>query len=188
MSEPLRYQISSLRQLPNCLSNNSKKLHIRTADYIHQTNVTGFKTSIEHEDYGVLFAYLANAKGYIVTESESEELSLADLLSVLAKYGFLIEFDPSKHMDGNQLQYLANLRNFGYDKIRTLSVYPLHRTQPARTHIVAFKSAGKHTSVWISSNYTCSESQFISAEEKAKKSTEFISATIAERFPDISVE
>lgn len=33
-----------------------------------------------------------------------------------------------------------------------------------------------------------SEIKQISAEEKAKKSTEFISATIAERFPDISVE
>lgn len=163
MSQLLRYQISSLRQLPNCLSNNSKKLHIQVSDFINQSTVTGFRVSVEHEEFGTLFAYLANADGYIVSKQDAELLPLSTLLAILEQYGFYVEFDPSKHMDGNQLQYLTNLRNFGYDKIRSIGVYPKSPSNVAKHYIVAFKAAGKLTSKWILTNYATNESEFTKA-------------------------
>lgn len=167
---PLRYRISSWRQLPQCLSNNSRSLHIHTTDFVQDCGLHGFRITVEHDIYGVLFACVLNARGPIVSRINNTPEDYLDdpisyeppvhyILKSLEKYGFLVDFNPREHLCGSLLQYLMTLRDLHYDKIRLLPVWKLENgCKQFKTQIVAFKSSS-HVP-WLNNDYDASESEF----------------------------
>ena len=121
--ETLRYKISSWRQLPDCLSNNSRELRIHITDFFNNEELRGFRISLEHTTLGVLFCCVLQARGSIVTDEDeygASELTPEEILKELRKYGFEITYEPIKGLSGNLLDYLITLDKLGYDKIRVL--------------------------------------------------------------------
>ena len=165
--QPLRYRISSWRQLPECRSNNSRDLRIKVTDYFQNYDLTGFKISVEHPKFGTVFAYILNASGTLVTPSneyEDGDLSVKTLLAELKKFGFDITYKQELNIGTPQLEYLMTLKNLGYDKIRILSVVKLTgNTGKLTPKIVAFQSSVHGD--WLNNAYSPKESEFVSALE-----------------------
>lgn len=157
---PLRYNISDWHQLVECKSNNSSNLRIAVSDLIQNDSVTGTRISVQHASYGSLFTYVIGASGELVTpESEiGPELTVAQLLKEISRYGFLVTFDAKAHLPGAQLQFLLTLQNLHYDKLRLLTVT---YGQYARTYIVAFKIADHPN--WIDNTAIATGSEFNTA-------------------------
>lgn len=169
---PLRYNISSWRQLPQCLSNNSRHLHIHTTDFMfsdpdYAHPLRGFRISVDHEFYGTLFACMLNAKGDIVSPINTDcmiegpisyELSTSEILSELAKFGFIISYEPRKHLSGSQLQYLMTLKGLHFDKLRRLAVNALNDT---KVYLVVFNS--KDHPQWLNNGYSPNKHEFSNA-------------------------
>lgn len=163
---PLRYKISSWRQLPQCLSNNSSALHIRVTDFINNEFLRGFRISVVHETYGTLFACVLHARGTIITEAAeygAKELQISGILAELEKYGFLITYAPNEKLPGGQLEYLATLRHLGYDKIRILNVWSnnVEGTKEWAPKVVAFSS--KRLGDWLNNAYSPHERELYKA-------------------------
>lgn len=146
MNHNLRYRISSLEQLPKCLSNKSQKLRIVYSKYINSDVLCGEKISIEHDIFGTLFTYVVDARGSLV--NDVKEISVNELLSHLYKYGFEIEYRPAKHLSGNQIQYLMTLDDLGFDKLRVVGddLHPI---------VVAFVTSANPE--WIHDRYLPSD-------------------------------
>lgn len=159
-SMPLRYRISSWYQLPKCLSNNSKDLKIRVANYCNNTNVRGIKITVEHPAFGVLFSYLLNANGDYISQIEGSELDTATILKQLAKFGFLIEISDAIELPPAQVDYLSTIDRLGFDKLRLLAVYPNNykSVSDAKVYCVVFNSADNP--MWLSNSYTCGVAEF----------------------------
>lgn len=165
---PLRYKISSWRQLPQCLSNNSRDLHIHVSDFYSEI-LRGFRIRLEHLKFGVLFACVINAKGSIVTVEDDkvvEGLTSEQILQELKKFGFLIEYDPRKHLPAAQLEYLSTLKNLGYDKLRIIGIQNANSYGDIRDtfRVVAFKI--QDLPQWLFSGFSPSEKQFYDAVVK----------------------
>ena len=168
---PLRYNISSWRQLPQCKSNNSKNLHLHVTDYIDNHLLMGFRISVEHSVYGILFACVLNARGDIVTYTDpnvpagnpvTHELTTKQILEELHKYGFFITYNPREHLPSSQLEYLMTLKGLHYDKLRVLHVHEYKNgANQARRYLVAFKSC-KHRQ-WLNNDYSPSLKEFTDA-------------------------
>ena len=169
---PLRYRISSWRQLPQCKSNNSGHLHIRTTDFISNDKLQGFRISVEHDVFGVLFACVLNSRGLMVSSLEAHDVLLEDpiyyelttdvILQELRKYGFWIDYNPRKALPSGQVEYLMTLRGLKYDKIRVLNVWTAPQgTKQFKIYVVAFRS-GKHK-YWLNNDYSPSEKEFSKA-------------------------
>ena len=166
LQEPLRYNISSWRQLPNCLSNNSRALRIHVTDFFNNEELRGFRISLEHTTMGVLFCCVLQARGSIVTDEDeygASELSPEEILRELKKYGFDITYEPVKGLSGNLLDYLITLDKLAYDKIRILNVWHYNKNgmQESETKVVAFQ-ANPHGD-WLNNGYSASEKEFIQA-------------------------
>lgn len=163
--ETLRYKISSWRQLPDCLSNNSRELRIHITDFFNNEELRGFKISLEHITLGVLFCCVLQARGSIVTDEDeygASELTPEEILKELRKYGFEITYEPIKGLSGNLLDYLITLDKLGYDKIRVLNVWHTQNgTKAFETKIVAFQ-VNPHGD-WLNNGYSASEKEFIKA-------------------------
>lgn len=148
----LQYTISSWRQLPGCMSNNSQDLRIRVADMIHQRKLQGFRITVDHPDFGVLFACVINATGDFISDSPSGdpiELDADTILAELYKFGFDITYEPAKAMSGDMIQYLMTIDGLGYDKIRRLAVVGnVDGIEQVHTHVVAF-NVGKVPANWL---------------------------------------
>lgn len=154
MQQPLRFKISSWRQLPQVVSNNSKKLHIHVTDFLQSHRLHGFRISVEHEDLGVMFAYILDACGSIVTHypDNRPDMSPSTLLDELARFGFLVDYYPSKCLSGEQITFLMTVDNLHFDKIRILPVWEVKNNEKVFTnHIVAFQ-AGSHGN-WLNNAY-----------------------------------
>lgn len=163
MSAPLRYQISNWKQLPGALSNNSRDLHIRVADFVGSENFTGLRISVEHSKYGVLFATVVDARGSIVSDMPNveSEMSAQDILTQLARFGFLITYHNYENLSGDQVTFLMTLDNLHFDKIRIMRVYRPEMTSGgdyANTCVVAFKV--EQLPGWLQASYSCSQSEF----------------------------
>ncbi len=163
---PLRYRISSWRQLPNCKSNNSRDLHIKVADYFNNTKFRGFRISVEHSEFGTLFACVLDARGDIVTEKDDygkTELSTETILSELEKYGFFITYNQKFHLGSEQLEYLFTLKNLGYDKLRIVNVDTKSTTDTDlwSPKVVAFQV--DPLGDWLNNAYSPSAKEFTEA-------------------------
>lgn len=164
--QPYRYNISSLRQLPMCRSNNSRALHIKVTDFIQNTMLSGMRILLEHESFGVLFACVVNSSGSLISNEDNMsipyQLSPSEILLELQKYGFLITYDPRSALSGSQLQYLMTLQGLKFDKIRQLPVRHTTAVVTAYTrHIVAFNAS--YNSNWLSNTYAASTEEFDAA-------------------------
>ena len=156
---PLRYQISSLRQLPKCLSNNSRNLKIEVADFIQNDLLQGLRVSVVHNTLGTLFSYTFHARGRIVSCGK-DELSVYQLLHELSRFGFIVDYDPRPHLSGDQLEYLMTLKGMHMDKLRILSVYSVvNGKKHYSSYIVAFNI--EQNPKWIQYDYTPSDEEFM---------------------------
>lgn len=164
---PLRYKISSWRQLPQCMSNNSRELHISVTDFIQCDILSGFRIQIKHDKLGILFACVLNSSGTLVSCPKCNatyEFTPSQILSELEKYGFLVEYNPEANLSGDQLQYLMTLNDLHYDKIRLLNVWEIDSITGEKiynTQVVAFISSVNP--YWLNNGYSCSKSEFNSA-------------------------
>lgn len=164
MPMPLRYRISSWRQLPGVKSNNSKKLSISVTDFIQSDRLGGFRIAINHKDFGTLFAYIIDATGRLVTNYPdiSCNFTTATILTELARFGFLVDYNPVKAMDGTQIQFLMTLQGLFFDKIRVLSVWDASSGEKQfKTHVVAFKT--DPLGDWLNSAYCPSIKEYTDA-------------------------
>lgn len=166
LQEPLRYKISSWRQLPNCLSNNSRELRIHITDFFNNEELRGFRISLEHTTMGVLFCCVLQARGSLITDEGAygaSELSPTEILKELYKYGFYITYEPITALSGNLLDYLITLDKLGYDKIRVLNVwhYTENGSQESDTKIVAFQA--NPLGNWLNNGYSANEKEFLDA-------------------------
>lgn len=165
--KPLRYQISSWRQLPGCMSNNSKYLKLHVSDIFDEHALRGFRILLEHEKFGVLFATVINARGMIISpESFSAEngdtvhnIPNSEILAELAKYGFFIDFHPNKHLSGHHIEYLMAVHKLHFDKLRILNVWDASTgTKVYTRHIVVFKE--EELDQWLNNAYSPSIKEF----------------------------
>lgn len=150
---PLRYNISSWHQLPKCLSNTSSELHIKVADMLQNTELTGTRISIEHNRFGVLFATVVHASGTLIVQngySIPAGLTPAQILVELARYGFYVTYNPISELTGAQIEYLLVIDKLGYDKIRLVS-FPAADTNRIDDYVVAFQVEANPR--WINANY-----------------------------------
>lgn len=163
---PLRYKISSWRQLPQCMSNNSRELHVSVTDFIQNGVLEGLRIQINHDKLGTLFACVLNASGPLLTTSNNldTEFSPSEILAQLERYGFFVEFDPRSNLTGSQLQYLITLNDLHYDKIRIMDVWSTNNitnTKYCNHQIVAFMASANPN--WLDNNYSCSVAEFTEA-------------------------
>lgn len=162
---PLRYQISNWKQLPNCKSNNSKQLHLHVTDFIQNNDINGVRITLDHDVYGELFSYVVNASGSLVSTFDKDikyELTTDDILTQLAKYGFLITFHSWEDLSGDQVQYLMTLQNLHFDKIRLLSVWDApNGVKEFKLHVVAFQV--EQLPDWLNAGYAPSKTEFLDA-------------------------
>lgn len=161
MQIPLRYKISSWRQLPQVQSNNSKKLHIHVTDFVQSHRLHGFRISVEHDELGTMFSYILDAKGSIVTPypNLSQQLTPAFLLSELARFGFLVDYNPSKTLSGSQLDFLMTLNQLHFDKIRVMPVWDSSSGVKEFTdHVVVFQAQAHGD--WLNNGYSPSISEY----------------------------
>ena len=162
---PLRYSITSWRQLPHCLSNNSRDLRIHITDFVNNDLLRGFRISVDHVTMGTLFACVLEARGVLVTnpdEYSADELSVQNILDELAKYGFLVEYKQKLGLSGEQLEYLNSIKELGYDKIRILNVWEVVRGGKAwNPKVVAFMSSPLGD--WLNNGYSASKYEFTNA-------------------------
>ncbi|MBP5433594.1 hypothetical protein [Ruminococcus sp.] len=165
MGEPLRYVITDWHQLKNIKSNNSNQLSVRVADLLQSDILTGLRIQIYHEDYGPLYAAVLNASGSIVTEVNDNvvtEPSTEYILAELYKWGFIVEFEQALHLPQGQLDFLAELKTLGYDKIRILNVWHIeHGVKQFKPYIIVFNV--EQNPVWLNNGYAASESEFMGA-------------------------
>ena len=173
MEYPLRYNISSWRQLPQCLSNNSRELSIHVSDFMGHHGLRGFRISVDHTMFGTLFACVLNASGSIITpvmgyerpeDFRSSELTTDQILGELRKYGFIITYKPRKHLGGRQLNNLMTLQGLHYEKIRLLNVWKMQNgVQAFSLKVVAFNPTAHGQ--WLNNAYSASEKEFLDALE-----------------------
>lgn len=166
--QPLRFRISNWSQLADCKSNNSSELFIRVTNFIQDCRLSGTRIRVEHKVFGVLFACVVNAKGGIISNQDDGhtvfELTPAQILAELAKYGFLVDYSPVKALPGDQLQYLMTLRDLHFDKLRYVSVWDIVNGQKQFiSYVVAFKA--EENGDWLNNGYSPSRLEYITALE-----------------------
>lgn len=169
--QPLRYSITSWKQLPKCLSNNDKDLRITITEFVGNTELCGTRISVVHPRYGVLFTEVLGAFGSFTTSLKQAnnytgttfELDTEHILQELRKFGFFISYREVKHLPKKLLEYLNTLRNLGFDKIRVLNVYSVDSTgdKKFKWYVVGFKTCAH--GAWLNNAYSPSQKEFTEA-------------------------
>ena len=170
----LRYDIDSWDQLPGCLSNNSRHLHL-TYDVVIDKPLTGGVIRVEHDRYGCLFSYVVQGSGNLLSSQEDGtlfELTTGQILSELRKFGFIVSFSKTPVIDDDQFKLLCTVNDMGLSKIRVMYVDVNkhgYNTQDGcsdqRTaYLVAFNE--KNLPIWLSNCHYCSEEEFKDAVVK----------------------
>lgn len=160
---PLRYQISDWDQLVDCKSNNSNDLSISVTKFIQNTKLSGTRILVNHCKFGTLFACMVSTTGSLISDPEGSlpnELSPAEILRELRKFGFLITFKQYENLSGNQIQYLMTLNSLGFDKIRILNIWHKDKlnVKVFENKVVAFNI--KANPDWLNAGYSCDECEF----------------------------
>lgn len=161
---PLRYNISDWHQLVDVKSNNSRDLSISVSDFVQFDKLSGIRIQVNHKQFGVLFAYVINARGNMISVNENIkcELTTEQLLNQLAVFGFNVTYEPKKHLSGNQLDFLMTIQGLGFDKLRILNVwYTENSVITSKWYVVAFNI--KENPEWINNGYSPSEKEYTAA-------------------------
>ena len=167
MSNPLRYNISSWLQLPECRSNNSTDLYLTVNQVIDDGShrLSGLVIYVKHTQYGTLFACLINAEGSLLSPDKNsgiiQEFSSDEILEILATFGFDITFHVNQHLSGDQIAFLMTVDELGYNKLRRLYV----QDKPDGTYseyIIVF-NVDKCPAEWLNINYMCGKKPFVDA-------------------------
>ena len=165
MYNPLRYSITSWYMLPQCMSNNSRKLHLVVSDILNDSRLSGTLIQLKHEDFGVLFACIVNGSGTLINYQDKSlipELSTYQILTELSKYGFLIEYTENTNLSGDQIQYLLTLDQLGYDKIALCSVHSSSRDEDKiDRYVTAFIVSDNPK--WLNNTYVVPRSEYSEA-------------------------
>jgi hypothetical protein len=165
MGDTLTYSITDWHQLKNVKSNNSRDLSIKVADLLHSNVLTGLRIQVYHTEYGPLYAVVLNAQGTIVTEINDNmavEPSTEDILAELHKWGFEVQFNQQLNLPQGQLDFLAELKDLGYDKLRILNVWTMQNAIKTFTpYIIVFNVAQNPD--WINNGYAASEQEFLNS-------------------------
>ena len=165
MGDTLSYSITDWHQLKNIKSNNSRELSIKIADLIHSNVLTGLRIQVYHEQYGPLYTCVLNAQGTIVTEINNNmttEPTTDYILKELAKWGFDVQFDQELNLPQGQLDFLAELKDLGYDKLRVLNVWTIENTiQTFTPYIIVFNVSQNPD--WLNNDYAASEQEFLNS-------------------------
>ena len=165
MGDTLSYSITDWHQLKNIKSNNSRELSIKIADLIHSNVLTGLRIQVYHEQYGPLYTCVLNAQGTIVTEINNNmvtEPTTDYILKELAKWGFDVQFDQELNLPQGQLDFLAELKDLGYDKLRVLNVWTIENTiQTFTPYIIVFNVSQNPD--WLNNGYAASEQEFLNS-------------------------
>lgn len=110
-----------------------------------------------------MFAYILDAGGSIVTpyDNITQQFTPEVLISELARFGFLIDYAPSKTLSGSQLSFLMTLNQLHFDKIRVMSVWDSSSGVKVFTdHIVVFQA--KEHGDWLNNGYAPSINEYTS--------------------------
>lgn len=162
---PLRYNISSWDQLVNCMSNNSTQLRIKVAKVVKNNKLGGTIIRVFHPEFGNIFSYVIDGEGGLLTSSNplDYELTTAQLLKELERFGFLVTFNPREHLPEAQIEYLKTVQKLGFDKIRVLDVYTYTSTgtKLMNPHIVIFNV--KPNPGWMDNAYSASLDEYTKA-------------------------
>jgi len=161
MSDLLQYKISNLHQLAQCMSNNSRDLKLQVSDFIHDERLSGTRVSVVHSEFGVLFSYIFDAYGTLLTEPTGTYPNIftyESFLEEIKKFGFLVEYEAENNLGYDQLQFLYRLESLQFDKIRVLSIMDRDLRVFRSGVVVAFKSADNPK--WLSNTYVASASEF----------------------------
>lgn len=160
---PLRYNISNLRQLTGCKSNNSRDLVISVTEFYNNFPFRGLRISVNHPVLGVLFACVVNARGDLVTDYNEQnmkhEFTIEEILEELHKYGFYVTYNPRENLKSKQIEYLMTVDKLGFDKIRVVNVWdaPIG-TKEYDWYVVVFRS--KKLPTWLINSYSPSKKEF----------------------------
>lgn len=160
MSQPLRYNISDWHRLTEVKSNNSRKLRIDVTDLIQSDILTGMTISVIYKGYPMpLFSYTIGAEGTAVTPNTGVDLTKDQILEELARYGFLVTFNQSRHLPQSMLDYLTTVNNLGYDKLRKITVNSESWGNQYKTTYVVVFSVEKCPE-WINNSLEVTEKEF----------------------------
>lgn len=164
---PLRYRISSWKQLSKCRSNNDTGLKITVADIVNNDLLTGLRIQVVDSWCGVLFSEVLNARGALISTSKnsgakslSYQLDDKTILKMLEKYGFLISYEPRNNLSESQLESLRSLKGLHFDKLRKIYVWSVNGLgeKSSKWYVVGFKVC-KHPA-WLDVNYSPSKTEF----------------------------
>lgn len=162
---PLRYTISDWHQASRCLSNTCGYLHITVTDFVQNDLLSGLRIAVTHPQFGTLFATVLNASGELVDAeyvSTTESLTVDQILTELAKFGFLIEFNPRDKISTAQIQYLETLQGLHFDKLRKIVVWKDREfCHTSETIVVAFQ-VSEHPN-WLNNLYAAKQSELNAA-------------------------
>lgn len=165
MADPLRYNITDWHQLKDAKSNTSRLLSIKVSDLIQNEVLTGVRIQVLHEVYGNIFTYIVNGAGTLINDSINPveyELSKNTILKELEKYGFLVTYTQIKYLPPAQVDYLRELLNLGFDKLRILKVWDSkHGIKETKWYIVAFNILENIN--WLANDYSPSVTEFTNA-------------------------
>lgn len=159
---PLRYNISSWEQLVGCMSNYSNSLTIKVKKMMKNDKLSGTIIEVFHSQFGPVFCYLVDGQGAVLASEDpmDYELTTAQILKELERFGFLITFNPREHLPEDQVEYLKTIDKLGYDKIRILNVYTYATdgTKLMNPHIVVFNV--KDNPGWMDNTYSASLAEY----------------------------
>lgn len=169
--KPLRYKISSWKQLPSCRSNNDKDFRITVTEFVKNFELCGTRISVVHPTYGVVFSEVLGAYGSFITSLATSdnasttafELDTEHILQELRKFGFFITYHQEEHLPNSMLEYLNTLRGLKFDKLRVMNVWTRNTAgeQEFKWYVVGFQSC-RHK-YWLNNNYSCSNKEFTDA-------------------------
>lgn len=141
------------------MSNNSRDLKLHVCEFDNNDNLRGIRITVEHLKYGVLFAYVVDARGEYISNISDGDLETLDILKQLAKFGFLIEFTRASKMSIEQIEYLMDVNKLGFDKLRKFAIKEVTPTGiKSKTYIVVFNAADNP--LWLNDKYSPDMSSF----------------------------
>lgn len=162
MSKPVRYNISSWDQLPQCLSNTSIYLSLSVKYVRDRDKLVGTLIEVNHSLYGSLFTYLIHCSGSLIPNNDVDyELNRNAILKQLERFGFFITFDIRQGLAADQLKFLRTVRQLHFDKLRILPVQPSTDSDLAANHVVVFNV--EQNSKWLDNTYVATYREYAQA-------------------------
>lgn len=128
--------------------------------------LSGSRICVEHEDFGVLFAYLFDGDGDLLVHTSDYQpyytMHIEELIKELYRWGFIVYYQPNKDLSSSQLEYLNTLQGLGFDKIRIAHVWKLvNGEKQFDVMVLAFQSG--ELGNWLNNNYDPSYDEVSSA-------------------------